>query len=319
MPFPNSVQINEEGPREGFQFEKQPIPTKRKIELIDSLSLTGLNHIQIVSFVNPKMVPGMADAEEVVEGFDRRPGISYVGLWLNDKGLKRAIDSGRLDVKGSITLCASEPFLKKNQNRTMEENIRAQHDTMRMFKEYDVPVERGGLMAAFGCNFAGDIPLAHVLHMVDEMKAIAEEHQITLRTLTLADTMAWATPEAIRRVVGAVQDAHPELDIILHLHDTRGMGIANAYAGLQMGVRRFDAAVAGLGGCPFAGHKGAAGNVCTEDLVFMCEEMGIETGVDLDALIESARLAEDIVGHPLPGSVMRGGSLRALRSAIAAH
>jgi hydroxymethylglutaryl-CoA lyase len=130
---------------------------------------------------------------------------------------------------------------------------------------------------------------------------------------SLADTMAWATPGAIRGVVGAMREKFPGLRLALHLHDTRGMGIANAYAGLEMGVDIFDASVAGLGGCPFAAHKGAAGNVCSEDLVFMCNEMGIETGVDLDALIEAARLAEDIVKHPLPGSVMRGGSLKTLR------
>ena len=148
--IPTKVQINEEGPREGFQIEKGNIPTARKIELIDSLSQTGLNRIQIVSFVNPKAVPGMADAEEVVEGFHKKPGISYVGLWLNDKGLKRAIDSGRLEVKGSVSLCASEPFLMRNQNRTMEENIPLQHKTMEMFKAHNVPVTRGAVMAAFG-------------------------------------------------------------------------------------------------------------------------------------------------------------------------
>lgn len=316
MPLPTSIQINEEGPREGFQFEKGAIPTARKIELIDSLSQTGLNHIQIVSFVNPKLVPGMADAEEIVKGYNRRPGIEYVGLWLNDKGFERALQIGRLDVKGSITLCASEPFLKRNQNRTMDENIEAQRKTLPMFKTHNVPVERGGIMAAFGCNFAGDIPVQKVMEVVGQIHQLADENDIGLKTLTLADTMAWATPLSIKRLVGAVQDRYPDIEIILHLHDTRGMGIANAYAGLEMGVRRFDAAVAGLGGCPFAGHKGAAGNVCTEDLVFMCDEMGIETGVNLEALIESARLAEDIVGHPLPGSLMRGGSLKKLRERL---
>src|SRR5690606_6540964 len=134
----------------------------------------------------------------------------------------------------------------------------------------------------------------------------------TIKTISLADTMGWATPQSVRRLVGAVREKYPDFELSLHLHDTRGMGIANAYAGLEMGVSRFDAAVASLGGCPFAAHKGAAGNVCTEDLVFMCEEMGISTGVDLEALIESARLAEDIVGHELPGAVMKGGSLKAL-------
>jgi hydroxymethylglutaryl-CoA lyase len=314
--IPTKVQINEEGPREGFQFEKGAIPTARKIELIDSLSETGLNRIQIVSFVNPKAVPGMADAEEVVAGFNKKPGVSYVGLWLNDKGLKRAIDSNRLEVRGSVSLCASEPFLMRNQNRTMEENIPLQHQTMRMFKEYNVPVTRGAVMAAFGCNFAGEIPVETVLQVVKQSKEIAQEHGFKLESMMLADTMAWATPASIKRVVGAVREANPELDIILHLHDTRGMGVANAYAGLEMGVKTFDAAVAGLGGCPFAGHKGAAGNVCTEDLVFMCDEMGIETGINLEALLESARLAEDIVGHPLPGSVKTGGSLRAMRDKI---
>jgi hydroxymethylglutaryl-CoA lyase len=318
MSLPTTVQINEEGPREGFQFEKGAIPTHRKIELIDSLSHTGLTHIQIVSFVNPKLVPGMADAEEVVAGFDKRPGIAYVGLWLNDKGFKRALEIGRLDVKGSVSLCASPPFLKRNQNRTPEENIAAQHESMKLYKEHGVSVERGAVMAAFGCNFAGEIPVERVVDLVGEAKAIASEHGYTLKTFTLADTMAWATPLSVKHVVGAVQDRHPELDIILHLHDTRGMGIANAYAGLQMGIRRYDGAVAGLGGCPFAGHRGAAGNVSTEDLVFMCDEMGIQTGINLEALLESARLAEDIVGHPLPGSVMKGGSLRALRAKLQA-
>lgn len=316
--IPSKIQINEEGPREGFQFEKSVIPTARKIALIDSLSETGLNRIQIVSFVNPKAVPGMADAEEVVEGFNKKPGISYVGLWLNDKGLKRAIQSQRLEVKGSVSLSASEPFLMRNQKRTFADQLPLQHETMRMYKENGVKVERAAVMAAFGCNFAGDISTNAVLDTITLAKEIAGEHGETLKNVMLADTMAWGTPGSIKRLVGAVQEKHPDLDITLHLHDTRGMGIANAYAGLEMGVRTYDAAVAGLGGCPFAGHAGAAGNVCTEDLVFMCDEMGIETGVNLEALLDSARLAEDIVGHPLPGSVMRGGSLRALREQVAA-
>ena len=313
--LPKEVAINEEGPREGFQIEKGPISTARKIELIDALSETGLKQIQVVSFVSPKAVPQMADAEDVVAGFKKKPGVRYTGLWLNDKGLSRALATKRLDVKGSLSLTASEKFLKRNQNRTLEENRAAQHSIIGMYKEHGVPVEHGSVMAAFGCNFEGDIPVAKLLDIIRDMLEIAEEHQIKIKTISLADTMAWATPEAIKRVVGAVRERFPELKINLHLHDTRGMGIANAYAGLEMGVASFDAAVAGLGGCPFAAHAGAAGNVCSEDLVFMCEEMGIETGIDLEKLIEAARLAEDIVGHPLPGSVMKGGSLRRLRAA----
>jgi hydroxymethylglutaryl-CoA lyase len=315
--FPKAVHIKEEGPREGFQIEKGPITTARKIELIESLAETGLTHIQIVSFVSPKAVPTMADAEEVVKAFRPKPGVHYSALWLNDKGLERALTmTDKLYVKGSLSLTTSEKFLLRNQKRTLAENLEAQHSIIAMYKEHNVPVERASIMAAFGCNFEGDIPTSRVLELVKNIVDLDAQYKLGLKTIMLADTMAWATPASIRRVVGAVRDKYPDLNISLHLHDTRGMGIANAYAGLQMGVSTYDAAVAGLGGCPFAAHNGASGNVCTEDLVFMCHEMGIETGIDLDKLLESARLAEDIVGHPLPGSVMKGGSLQKLREKV---
>lgn len=315
--LPKRVRILEEGPREGFQIEKGPISTARKIELIDSLSETGLEQIQVTSFVNPKAVPTMADAVEVAMGFKRKPGVRYTALWLNDKGLERAIATQRLDIKGSLSLTASEKFLLRNQKRTLAENLDAVRSIIGMFKHYQVPVNRGSIMAAFGCNFEGDISVERVLAMVQQLHDLAAEGDIKLEIVSLADTMAWATPGSIRTVVGAVRNKYPELELSLHLHDTRGMGIANALAGLQMGVKTFDAAVAGLGGCPFASHSGAAGNVCTEDLVFMCHEMGIETGIDLEKLIESALLAEEIVGHPLPGAVMKGGSLNRLRQKVA--
>ncbi len=314
--IPTRVQINEEGPREGFQFEKGPIPTARKIELIDALSETGINHIQVASFVNPNRVPGWADADEVVARYKRKPGVEYTALWLNVKGLQRAMASQRVDIKGSFSLTASETFLKRNQQRTLEDNIRAAHETIRMYKEHGIPLERAGIMAAFGCNFEGEVPHQRVLDMIQSLLDIAGEHGIVPKVFSLADTMAWATPKSIRALVGAVRNRYPELTLSLHLHDTRGMGIANACAGLEMGVAIYDSTVAGLGGCPFAAHKGAAGNVCTEDLVFMLDEMGIETGIDLDKLIEVAQLAEDIVGHPLPGSVKMGGSLKALRAKL---
>jgi hydroxymethylglutaryl-CoA lyase len=314
MSLPKRIRIYEEGPREGFQIEKGPIATTRKIELIDALSKTGLRHIQIVSFVDPRRVPGMADAEEVVRGITPAPGVVYTGLWLNDRGFERAVATGRLDIKGTIVLCGSETFLKRNQNRTCAEQLAAQTELARRYRERSLAIERGMIMAAFGCNFEGEVPPERIAGLAGQIVALAEGEGVALDYLSLADTMGWATPEGIKRVVGAVREKFPALELALHLHDTRGMGIANAYAGIEMGITRFDAAVAGLGGCPFAGHAGAAGNVCTEDLVFMCEEMGIETGVDLDALIGCARLAEDIVGHPLPGSVMKGGSLRRLRA-----
>jgi hydroxymethylglutaryl-CoA lyase len=315
--LPKRIHIVEEGPREGFQIEKGPIATARKIELIDALSKTGLDRIQIVSFVDPRRVPGMADAEDVVRGITPQPGVAYTGLWLNDRGFERAVATKRLDIRGNIVLCGSETFLKRNQNRTCAEQLAAQEMLVQRYQALGYKVERGLIMASFGCNFEGDIPVARIVDLAGQILALAERYGIELDYLSLADTMAWATPEAIRRVVGAVRERFPEVELALHLHDTRGMGIANAYAGIEMGIAHFDAAVAGLGGCPFAGHAAAAGNVCTEDLVFMCNEMGIETGIELEALVECARLAEDIVGHPLPGSVMKGGSLKPLRARAA--
>jgi hydroxymethylglutaryl-CoA lyase len=312
--LPAAVRITEEGPREGFQIEKGPIPTARKISLIDALSRTGLDHIQIVSFVNPKNVPGMADADAVVDGIAPRPGVAYTALWLNEKGFQRALKHDRLANTGTIQLSASEKFSKRNQNRDAAQQLAGQHAIVEMYKAAGVPVERGSIMAAFGCNFEGDIPASRAVALVGQILDVARDHGVTLRYLTLADTMAWATPLAIKRVLGALRERWPDLEFALHLHDTRGLAVANAYAGLEMGVTRFDAAVAGLGGCPFAGHSGAAGNICTEDLVFLCNEMGIKTGIDLDALIDCAKLAEDIVGHPLPGSVMKGGTLAKFRA-----
>ena len=317
--LPKSARIQEEGPREGFQYEKGHIPTARKIDLVNALSATGLRHIQVASFVSPKAVPGMVDAEALVAGLDMKPGVRYAGLWLNEQGLERAIATRRLHIQGSLSLNASPAFLRLNQNKTPEQQSALQRRFAALYRDRGIAIERGGIMAAFGCNYEGDIPVARVVRLAGELLATAAEAGLPLKRLSLADTMAWATPLAIKRMVGAVRDKYPDVEISLHLHDTRGLGVANAYAGLEMGVRCFDSSVAGLGGCPFAGHAGAAGNVCTEDLVFMCEEMGISTGVDLESLIECARLAEDVVGHPLPGSVMRGGTLSRLRKQIAAR
>jgi hydroxymethylglutaryl-CoA lyase len=317
--LPRIVEITEEGPREGFQFEKQAIATGRKIELIEALAGTGLSTIQAVSFVDPRRVPGWADADEVVAGLQRHEGVAYTALWLNARGLERAIGHrDTLTLAGSISMCASETFMRRNQNRGFAENLAVQARQIGICQAHGLPVEQLSVMAAFGCNFEGDVPPEKVLEVIGSGLELAAGQGLHITTLALADTMAWATPASIKRLVGTVRERWPEPKISLHLHDTRGQGVACAYAGLEMGVDRFDASVAGLGGCPFAGHKGAAGNVCTEDLAFMCEEMGIATGVDLERLIEVARLAEEIVGHPLPGAVMHGGSLARFRQQRAA-
>ena len=307
--IPKAITIKEEGPREGFQIEKNLIPTERKIEFIDALSNTGLKTIQIVSFVNPKKVPNMADAEEVVAGITPVDGVEYIGLYLNDQGFQRAVATGRLSFHGTIGLNPSETFSMRNTNTTFQQQVERLDSRIALYKENSIPITAGSVSACFGCNFEGDISDDRIMELVKIIFDKAEEHDLTLERFNFLDTMAWATPARIKQTLGRFRNSYPDMPLSLHLHDTRGMGIANAYAGLEMGVDHFDACVGGLGGCPFAGHAGAAGNVCTEDLVFMCEEMGIETGLDLEALRECANMAEEIVDHPLPGSVMKAGSL----------
>jgi hydroxymethylglutaryl-CoA lyase len=312
--LPNHVEIHEEGPREGFQIEPGPIPSANKIRLIEALSDTGLRHIQACSFVNTRLVPGWADAEAVVEGFKPRKGVEYTGLFFNGNGLDRALAfKGKLTVNGSISLTASEGFTRKNLNRSHAENLEAmrKHSALQLSK--GVAVDRIGVMAAFGCNYQGDISPAQVISTLRDGLAIAAETGADIKVFSLADTMGWATPARIERVINEVRAVWPDMALSLHLHDTRGLAVANAHAALKLGVTRFDSTVGGLGGCPFAGQPKAAGNICTEELVLLCEEMGIHTGIDLDVLIEVGRLAEEIVGHQLPSELIHAGSLDAFR------
>ena len=312
--LPSTVEIHEEGPREGFQIEPGPISTVDKVKLIDALSKTGLKHIQACSFVNPRLVPGWADAEKVVESFDAHEDVEYTGLYFDGNGLDRALAfKDKLTISGSISLTASEGFTKKNLNRTHAENMAAMERHVMSHLELGIPVNRIGVMAAFGCNYQGDISPATVIKTLEDGMQIAAKTGAEITLFSLADTMGWAAPHRIERVVGEVRNVWPDMTISLHLHDTRGLAIANAYSALKMGVRQFDSTVGGLGGCPFAGQPKAAGNICTEELVLLCEELGIATGVDLDQLIEVGRLAEDIVGHQLPGELIHAGSLDAFR------
>ncbi len=304
--LPSSVRIHEEGPREGFQIEKAAIATQRKVEFIEALAESGLQQIDCVSYVNPERVPGMKDADEVARSIHRSPGVRYTGLWLNKKGLHRALQLP-LDVVGAIRITASNTFSIKNTGMTIDQTIEEQRDWLAIYRENKVAVEWGYVMTAFGCNFEGEVPLAQVLKMTETLLTLADESEIKLKGIYLADTVGHGTPKSMEQRIGALRERWPDLKVGLHLHDTRGTGLANAYAALRMGVDQFDSSCAGLGGCPFAGHKGAAGNICTEDLVYMCHEMGIETGIDLARLVDCAQMAERIVGHPLPGKVMRAG------------
>ena len=238
--MPKAISIKEEGPREGFQIEKADIPTARKIALVDALSETGVKQIQLVSFVNPKRVPGMADADDVVRGFKKKPGVDYSALFFNNQGFERALSFGdRLTVKGALPLCASETFLKRNQNRTMQENIAALHEQVEMYKARGVPVQRGSVMAAFGCNFEGEVPPQRVVGLVGQIFEIAAAHDLDIKEIALADTMGWATPLAVKRLVGAVRERFPNVRINLHLHDTRGMGHRQCLCRAGDGRRQF--------------------------------------------------------------------------------
>lgn len=314
--LPRSVELHEEGPREGFQMEKKQYPLEQRVALIDALSESGLTQIQVGSFVSPKAVPTMADTAELFKSIKRNPGVRYTALWLNQKGFELARNTPEVDMYAQIMFYVSDPFSRANNNCSADEMRDRQADWLEMYCANDIEVKNAYFMTAFGCNLAGEVPLATLTNYVKWWIDLCRERGTKLPALYLADTVGWANPEEIKRRIGAVRDLVPDARIGLHLHDTRGLGSANVYAALQMGVDLFDSSVAGLGGCPFSNHSdyGASGNVCTEDVVFLCEEMGIDTGIDLEALIEAARLAENIIGRRLYGSILHSGSLRAYRA-----
>lgn len=308
--YPSELFITEEGPREGFQIEPGPICTDDKIALVDALSETGLGTIQICSFVSPKLVPGWSDADAVVAGFTPRENTQYTALWFNKRGIERAMMyKDRLHLVGTIHMVASEAFSKRNLNRGRAENIAAMRRQTCDHKKAGIDVRKLSVMAAFGCNFSGDVSVAEAVQAVEDGFGVAMAEEACVEEIALADTMGWANPQQIRHVVGAVRNRWPELRIRLHLHDTRGLGIANAHAALSLGVAAFDSTVGGLGGCPFAAQPHAPGNIATEELVLLAHELGIDTGVDLDALIAAGHLAERIVGRRLPSALLRGGPL----------
>ncbi|SDB74981.1 hydroxymethylglutaryl-CoA lyase [Belnapia rosea] len=322
--LPKRVEFHEEGPREGFQIEPRVYPLEQRAALVEALAETGLKAVQVASFVSPKAVPQMTDSEALFAAIRRRPGVRYEAVWLNEQGFERARATPGVDLAGKISLYASDAFARRNNNCSAEEMRGRVLRWLDLYAEAGLKVERALVMAAFGCNFEGEIPPARAVDELVWAHRTCAERGIVLPKVYLADTMGWANPQSVRRLVGMLREALPATRIGLHLHDTRGLGAANVLAALEMGVDLFDSSIAGLGGCPFAGHGDSrgAGNICTEDMVFLCHEMGIETGLDLEKLIEAARLAERIIGRPLGGHVMHAGSLakyRARAGAAAGH
>ena len=313
--LPKSITIKEVGPREGFQFEKGAISLTDKISLVDALSDTGVSTIEFTSFVSPKWVPQMADADQMIAGITRKPGVVYEAIWLNEAGLERAAKyHDVLRLRPMFGVAGTDTFMKKNTNRSVDERLEELPGWAERYRKLGMDWLDVGVMAAFGCNYEGDVAPKHVVSVLQKAEQKANACGSRLGGIGLADTMGWANPLQIKRLVGTVRERWPHTTIKLHLHDTRALAIANVVAALEMGIDCYDSAVAGMGGCPFAAHKGAAGNVTTEDVVFLCQEMGVETGIDLDAMIEAGQLAERVVGHPLPGKLKSGGNLETYRA-----
>jgi hydroxymethylglutaryl-CoA lyase len=293
--FPASADVREVGPRDGLQSEA-PVALADRVRLVDALSATGVRRIEVASFVRADAVPAMAGAEELMAAITRRPGVTYTALAPNRRGAERALAAGADELEAVVS--ASETHNRRNLGRSVDETLGEIEGIVAVAHAAGGPVE-AAVATAFGCPYEGDVAPERVADLARRLRDLGADD------LYLGDTTGMATPRRIDEVLDALAgvDIDPAA-VRLHLHDTRGTGLANAYAALARGVTRFDASVGGLGGCPY---PGASGNVATEDLVHMLEDLGVATGVDLEALIAAAHLAEEIVGRRLPGQVMRAG------------
>ena len=296
MHLPDRIRIREVSPRDGLQGEPVPVATADKIRLVDMLSAAGFARINVTSFVSPRAVPQMADAEQVMAGIERRPGVVYDASVPNPRGAQRALDAG-VDAL-VVFVDASDAGNRRSVNRSREDAEQGAVTLIGDARERGFPVV-ATVATAFGCPYEGVIPEERVLAMADRFVAAGATG------LALGDTTGEATPRHVARLVGTLLDRHPEVELGLHFHDTRGLALANVLAAMDVGATNFDSAVGGIGGNPFLDN--ASGNLATEDLVHMCEEMGVETGVDLDAVIETYRFVEETVQHRLPGKVGRVG------------
>ncbi|MDQ1516808.1 MAG: hydroxymethylglutaryl-CoA lyase [Actinomycetota bacterium] len=288
--------IREVGPRDGLQNEP-PVPVADRVRLIDALAAAGVRHIEAASFVHPAAIPAMAGAEETLASITRRPGVRYTALVPNRKGAERALAAGADELEAVVSASATHNL--KNLKRTPAETLQQIAGIIELAHAAGRPVD-AGVATCFGCPYEGDIAPAAVAAYARRLVDLGAD------SLFFGDTTGMGSPRRVGLLLDALEAEGIDLGIVgLHLHDTRGTGLANAYAALERGITRFDASIGGLGGCPYA--PGASGNVATEDLVHMVEDLGIPTGISLDGLIAAAHLAEEIVGRRLPGQVMRSG------------
>lgn len=299
---PAEVSVYEVSLRDGLQNERATVPLRGKMRLLDALVASGLKRIEITSFVSPKWIPQLADADDLAEHAKPPAGVRFSALCPNAKGLERARAAGVGEI--AVFLSASETHNKKNVNKTVADTLAAFEETIGPAREAGMRV-RGYVSTVWGCPYEGD---------VDPKKALAIARKLVdmgVYQVSLGDTIGVGTPRQTERIVEMMLAEIPREKLAMHMHDTRGTALANVLVGLELGVRDFDASVGGLGGCPYA--PGAAGNLATEDLVYMLHGMGVKTGIDLERLWEAGKVAESVVGRALPGKVHQAG-VRSLKA-----
>ncbi|KEO92054.1 3-hydroxy-3-methylglutaryl-CoA lyase [Erythrobacter longus] len=295
--YTKSVEIVEVAPRDGLQNEKVQVPTDMKLDLINRAIDAGARRVEVTSFVNPKAVPQMADAEAVCAGLPERGDVTYIGLVMNQRGADRALATGRIDQLGAVCV-ATDTFAMRNQGQTSDGSVEAAKAIIETAKAAGKTAQ-ATIAASFGCPFEGEVQDARVIAMA---AALVEAGPVEI---ALADTIGVGNPAHVTRLVEGVKEVVGDIPIRMHFHNTRGTGLANVWAAIEAGASTIDASIGGLGGCPFA--PGAAGNVATEDVVYMLERAGIDTGLDLTKLIETNAWLVPIMGKELPAMVAKSG------------
>jgi hydroxymethylglutaryl-CoA lyase len=296
--LPKTVRIREVGPRDGFQNEPEVISTDEKVRLIGMLAASGLRRLELTSLVRPDVIPQLADAEEVLAGVERSPGVAYSVLIPNEKGLERALAHRDSFDEINLFLSASETHNKKNVNSSIAESLQGLERTIARGVEEGLRCE-GVISVSFGCPYEGEVPPERVFGIAERLAAAGCEE------VAFGDTTGMANPRQVGEFFAGARERLADVELTAHFHNTRGQGLANVVAALEQGVDSFESAFGELGGCPVP--PGSTGNVSTEDLASMLHEMGIDTGIDLTKLIEASRAAQDVLGRPLGAHVLRAG------------
>jgi hydroxymethylglutaryl-CoA lyase len=296
--LPTNVRIREVGPRDGFQNEPDVIPTAEKVRLIGMLADAGLRRIELTSFVRPDVIPQLADAEEVLASYERREGVAYSVLIPNERGLERALLHRERFDEANLFLSASETHNERNVNRSVAESLKGLEATIARATGEDIRCE-GVISVAFGCPYEGEVPRERVFEIAQRLASAGCEE------VAFGDTTGMANPRQVGEFFAVARERLPGVELTAHFHNTRGQGLANALAALEQGIDSFESAFGELGGCPVP--PGSTGNVSTEDLASMLEEMGVDTGIDVERLVDASSAAQDLMGRPLGAHVLRAG------------